>query len=896
MPYHKDHAPPGTAEELTVEHLLSKRNDKDDNTKNVKTLSELSDQERSATGLVRLGKRCTKISGDPFGLYSSWAGNVSHASDARMLEIMPNLYRQVLASSPSRNDRREAIRRFLTRVPSTEALQLARQSADQGFICVVKNNNEETTIDFSVASMKVQLMHCKDVDLQKKAPFAGTKRYREALDAAKDAFPEAPMMTQVQQYAMACRLLRLEGSLNAAIARISISNEEKRTKFLAQLRSEAREDYWLHSTQLERAMMIQEAVMDQNIDIHRLSVVIKASWPQKWNNGHNDVDVFRQYLADKTAAEKVWELVDADLCVVTDCNRRVIFANLEDSTGLVFDDGVLAKNLADTIDMYSFFTPLPLPETKRHVLDRYIRRLHPELDPARATVEQLHRAKMAVAHYGCWSMQIDPNGQNVFLTRDSRFQRSFDPQYYPMAVFPGFCESVFGRCSDVIRFLVETLDPEYYAFCREVYNHIPEQSRLKTTENDFLSLFALGINGYTQRHRDTSDLAGGMAGSMTFGDYTGGNLCIPHLGLRVRYAPGACTILRGDRMDHLVTDFSGHRYFVIGTNHESVRKHAVRKMRQAGPAQRDPDEDEAPSTGPRSNPDPFAPADYSRSSKGDDETASEGQPDPDSLAEGFPIETPCVNPGCDEDDEEVADHIWTNEELHEAAALPLYDRSSSDEGQGRNTHGTHIVRTYDARFVRSVNAEECPQLVFPEHYKLCRDVYDQLSPDVRLATTKEDFLSHFALGINGYMQRHTDPGDMVGGRQPVHSRPRHCTILRGDKMEHLVTDYLGPRYFVIGTNHEAVRRMPEYRDEPGTESAAEAGPSGDKKAAGAEVARDEFDDPDEELVEFPLETPCVNTACDWDEDEVADHEWTNEELHGAAALPPYNRSGGDVGQ
>jgi hypothetical protein len=34
-------------------------------------------------------------------------------------------------------------------------------------------------------------------------------------------------------------------------------------------------------------------------------------------------------------------------------------------------------------------------------VDRYIRRIHPELDAQKATVEQLPRAKMAVAHLGC---------------------------------------------------------------------------------------------------------------------------------------------------------------------------------------------------------------------------------------------------------------------------------------------------------------------------------------------------------------------------------------------------------------------------------------------------------------------------------------------------------------
>ena len=45
--------------------------------------------------------------------------------------------------------------------------------------------------------------------------------------------------------------------------------------------------------------------------------------------------------------------------------------------------------------------------------------------------------------------------------------------------------------------------------------------KLRTDSEDFLSLFALGVNGYTQRHRDTNDIAGGLAGLCTFGDYKG---------------------------------------------------------------------------------------------------------------------------------------------------------------------------------------------------------------------------------------------------------------------------------------------------------------------------------------------------------------------------------------
>ncbi|KAK6855582.1 hypothetical protein PG995_007733 [Apiospora arundinis] len=683
MPNLMSESAPGTPTEHTIEYLLGQRNVEEKSKKDLKSLGELTDHERSATGIVRLGTRRTKIPGDPFGLYSSWAGNVSHPGDKRMLKIMPALYQQILACHPSQSKRRDAVQEFLAKVPTTEAVPLATESADNGDVEVVDDNTEETIVNFRLKSMTVRLMHCKDVDLREKEPFRRTKRYREALTAARVAFNEAPMSTSVQQLVMALRLLRTAGNFDTALSKLS-NTEGKAQKILAELRSEAQEEYWLHSTKPERTILRQNAGMDQSADIQGLLEAIKAGWSSKWNNGRYDVDFFFQYLADKTAAEKVWHLVEADLFVVTDKKRRVIFANLEDATGLLFGDD-LAQRLTTTIDMYSFFVPLPLPETKRHVVDRYVRRLHPELDPANATVEQLARAKMAVAHYGCWSMAGDPHGEDVFLTRDTGFWRSFEAGCYPRKVFKGFCRSVLGRCSDVIRFLVENLDPEYYALCRAVYDQLPEDDRVATTDKDFLSLFALGINGHTQRHRDTNDIAGGMAGLMTLGDYTGGNLCIPQLGFRVRYKPGACTVLRGDKMDHLVTDYSGPRYFVIGTNHESVRKHAERKMARA-PAPEKADEEAARR---RQISNPFAPADYRDQSKmtledSDDEcenrfyVASEMEV---GMTAGVSIRTPCVNPGCDDDDEEVANHQWTNEELHEAAALPLYDVSSSEGSQ-----------------------------------------------------------------------------------------------------------------------------------------------------------------------------------------------------------------------
>ncbi|KAI8631191.1 hypothetical protein F5Y19DRAFT_23556 [Xylariaceae sp. FL1651] len=77
----------------------------------------------------------------------------------------------------------------------------------------------------------------------------------------------------------------------------------------------------------------------------------------------------------------------------------------------------------------------------------------------------------------------------------------------------------------------------------------------------------------------------------------GDALCLPQLGIKVRYTPGTCAILRGDALEHLTEDYSGERYFIIGTNYESTKKSAWRRLghppsygrRDRGRACRDPE-------------------------------------------------------------------------------------------------------------------------------------------------------------------------------------------------------------------------------------------------------------------------------------------------------------------
>jgi len=74
----------------------------------------------------------------------------------------------------------------------------------------------------------------------------------------------------------------------------------------------------------------------------------------------------------------------------------------------------------------------------------------------------------------------------------------------------------------MMRFLIKPLDEEYYKECVKIFEQLPQNALFRTDrEGDWISLFALGINGYTQRHSDIGNIQGGMAGLFTLGRYKG---------------------------------------------------------------------------------------------------------------------------------------------------------------------------------------------------------------------------------------------------------------------------------------------------------------------------------------------------------------------------------------
>ncbi|RYP45565.1 hypothetical protein DL768_008114 [Monosporascus sp. mg162] len=507
------HASPGVPDCETIEYLLGKRNKTNKQTRQVKTLAELSFEERLKTGLVQQGKRTTKINGDPFGMLAVWAGNVSHQNDERMLEILPPLFEQLKARKVRESTEVEQLKTLLDSVARGSVLDTAKRFADHGEYSSIEGNREEATVRFRMGPWSICIMQCHDLDKDDPVTYKNSKRAKSSEERLGVLFPEPPMPTRLQRYLMAQEMESADSSLPYG--------EKPREKYLRRLRASAQERYWTQLSRWEREAVDRDSLAPSK-SLAPYMEVLEANWPQSWDNGRFDRDYFRQFVRDNAAAEKLWPLVDEDVVLVTDCKRRIVFASVESLTQILLGQDV-ADLTARILDLWSFFVPLPMPESKRHVVDDYIRKIHPELDMSRAKVEDLPKAKMAVAHYGCWASAGDRNGRRIRRTRDTKLGRLIrtDDGDDVLDLIPDFYEAAFGTAAKIIRFMLEALDPDHYRECREIFDNLPANRRMSLGDEgeNFLSLFALGINPRTQRHRDTNDIAGGVAGLVTLGGY-----------------------------------------------------------------------------------------------------------------------------------------------------------------------------------------------------------------------------------------------------------------------------------------------------------------------------------------------------------------------------------------
>ncbi|KAI0024321.1 hypothetical protein F4780DRAFT_768939 [Xylariomycetidae sp. FL0641] len=647
MPYHRADAPASIPDAETIESLFGERNRFGVHKRRIPKLDELSDEARQKIGIVRLGKRTTAINGDPYGLLPCWAGNVGHAVDPRMESVMRSIFGSLNEKCERSSRELEGIAFFFSRItdPDFDPKTLADEVSEDGRVTIETETDSELVLRFTIGNKTIRLMQLFDLDKSDPHSIHNSTRAKESSKRAEELLGEGAMPVFTQKYLTAMALKQSKTQIP--------TRKTPRKQFFKELRASARERYWMKMSREERyeARRISFEGDDQ---LNAYLRIVQDEWQQNWTNNSQDPDPFRTYLLDQGAGQSAWRLLTEDVVVIIDSKRQILFANFEEVTQIMYDSETL-ELLNRCLDMWSFYVPLPAPETSRHVVDNYIRRLHPELDMEKATVSSLSNAKMAVAHYGCWARPGDPHGESLYSSATAAFAKSLDLDQADR-LYPELYKAAFGKATRIFQLLIRTLAPGYYDEAREVWDNLGDFYKRRSTEEDFITLFVLGINGYTQRHRDIRDVEGGVAGLLSLGNYTGGNLCLPDLGVKVPYRPGTAAIVAGDVLEHLVLDYTGPRYFIIGTNHRAVQRRVLRDMGRLPPLEKEPEDALEGAMG----------------MDGVDE--AEAYDEADALDEEERLAAvPCINWGDDDHDESI---VITNTYLHGGAAL--YSSSDSE--------------------------------------------------------------------------------------------------------------------------------------------------------------------------------------------------------------------------
>ncbi|KAI3324321.1 hypothetical protein HD806DRAFT_65333 [Xylariaceae sp. AK1471] len=516
MPLRRQDAPSSIPDSETLETLLGRLSTESPGTK---TLQQLSDEERQQKNLITFGRRQRVIQGDPEGIWFRWAGNVAHPLDPRMFDVMDNIYDQQnhTPERPANVDMR-IVGDFLSHIRTICITKLQELKFSLADFTVIEDNTEQIVVSFHFQGLSFRVMQALDIDKDDQQTYFQAKRAKLAEERTRELVDDEDIPIAAQQYLMAQLIKDLSGSELA----------KKRNGFFSNLRASAQEKYWLQFSHEERMQTHQDALVTHP-ELQLALDLVRSNWKPAWTNGKRDIDHFKQYLRDETAAKNVWTFVEEDVCIVLDGHRNVVFASFEKLCQILLGDNI-HDMLIRSLDMWSYYAPMPRPETRRHVVDNWIRKIHPELDPERATVDKLPAAKMAVAHYGCWARQGDPQGRSIVRTADSRFSRiirSIESDWLT-ALFHEFSTVAFGHTSDLVRFLLQSLDPELLQEYVSIWEKAPDYAKLdlKGHGDNFLTLFAVGVNGYTQRHRDAHDVHGGMSGLFTLGRYTGKQLIL----------------------------------------------------------------------------------------------------------------------------------------------------------------------------------------------------------------------------------------------------------------------------------------------------------------------------------------------------------------------------------
>ncbi|RYP67753.1 hypothetical protein DL771_007086 [Monosporascus sp. 5C6A] len=534
--------------------------------------------------LVRYGQNNYNIPGDPYGLKTAHSGNVAHLEDMSRVHKFPKFDPDTFTLADE--EWASSMSVFLQGLRAS-IMNTTLDHYDD--VMIVRDDQTEKVVDLTHEGMTVRVAVLKDVLFSDAASYSNAERAKttERKTEAAMARIEPEMGRSVENFMMA-EVINSGNAPRVPNYRVTPKRPDggdNKGAWYKQMRIEANKAFWLDHDREGRNRLREAAKSPEPGTQATIETIIRE------DRSHSQ-DSFYQYHRDSSAAEAtdpvVYERITKDVFVVFDREGNLVLCSVSELFQHLFGGAVLDK-VVDTTKQWAGFALLPQPNTQRHMVDQLMRRQHPELDMELATTpQQLEERAMCIVHYGTWAQQGHTNPEFVHLTPDTRLIMGWTERRSRAElleeVFPHFKVGVLGLSSEVARFLMRHLAPKEYQDCLEIFRGLPKPKRMAVSRPNWATLFVLGINSFTQRHRDQNDIKNGLVSLIPMG----GDLFFPQLGVRLEYQPGGCVIFRGRELDHFVGDWKGYRIFVAVTNHQPVRNWVNRRLGKAPALPSDP--------------------------------------------------------------------------------------------------------------------------------------------------------------------------------------------------------------------------------------------------------------------------------------------------------------------
>ncbi|PUU81056.1 hypothetical protein B9Z19DRAFT_1063006 [Tuber borchii] len=101
---------------------------------------------------------------------------------------------------------------------------------------------------------------------------------------------------------------------------------------------------------------------------------------------------------------------------------------------------------------------------------------------------------------------------------------------------------------------------------------LDHRTSFEMDDRECFTLRAYLVNMFTESHVDSGDVKNSWASMCPLSEFEDGDFCITELKCRFVYKVGSISFLKSEQYEHFTLKWKGHRYCLVATVHEAVKK------------------------------------------------------------------------------------------------------------------------------------------------------------------------------------------------------------------------------------------------------------------------------------------------------------------------------------